>query len=155
MSRLFEPWQLGTLTLSNRIVVAPMCQYAAVDGVPQDWHLMHYGTLAMSAAGLLIVEATGVSADGRITPGCAGLYDGAQEAAFTRLVAAIRHNAPPLALAVQLAHAGRKASSRVPWQMGTQIRSSEPEGWPTLAPSALAHIDGEEPPQALDAAGLR
>lgn len=154
MSRLFEPWQLGPLALTNRIVVAPMCQYSATDGVPQDWHTMHYGALAVSAAGLLIVEATGVSAEGRITPGCTGLYDDAQEAAFARLLAALRRHAP-IRIAIQLGHAGRKASSHVPWETGAQIPAADPRGWPTVAPSALPHLPGEEPPSALDAAGLR
>lgn len=154
MSLLFSPWRLGSLELPNRIVVAPMCQYSAVDGVPQDWHLMHYGALAMSGAGLLIMEATGVNAEGRITPGCTGLWNDAQEAAFARLNGVLRrHGSAKLAL--QLGHAGRKASSRVPWDGGRQIRAGEPGFWPALAPSALVHIDGEEPPQALDAAGLR
>lgn len=153
MPHLFDPWSLGDLALDNRIVIAPMCQYSAVDGVPQDWHLMHYGQLAMSAAGLLIVEATAVTEDGRITAGCLGLYDDAQAAAFQRLLAALRRVAP-IRLAVQLAHAGRKASSQVPWQGGQQVPLGEPGSWPAVAPSALPHLPGEQAPQALDDAGL-
>lgn len=153
MSELFSPWRLGALELANRIVVAPMCQYSAVDGHATDWHLMHLGQLAMSAAGLLIVEATAVSPEGRITNGCLGLYDDGHEAALSRVVGSIRRHAP-IKLAIQLGHAGRKASSRVPWEDGGQIRATEPGGWKALGPSAIAHIDGEELPQALDAAGL-
>jgi 2,4-dienoyl-CoA reductase-like NADH-dependent reductase (Old Yellow Enzyme family) len=154
MIRLFDPWQLGPLPLSNRIAVAPMCQYSAIDGVLQDWHRMHYGQLAISGAGLLIMEATGVSAQGRITPGCTGLYDDAQEQAFTRLLEMLRALAP-IKLALQLAHAGRKASSHVPWHGGMQIRQGEDGAWPAVSASALPHLPGEEAPQALDADGLR
>ena len=153
MSRLFSPWQLGDLPLSNRIVVAPMCQYSAADGTPGDWHLMHLGQLAISGAGLLILEATAVSAVGRITPGCLGLYSDANEAALAGIVAALRA-VSPIAIAIQLGHAGRKGSSRVPWEAGTQIRPDEPGGWLAEAPSALPHADAEVPPVALDAAGL-
>ncbi|MFO1327438.1 MAG: NADH:flavin oxidoreductase/NADH oxidase [Rubrivivax sp.] len=154
MPQLFTPWTLGPLTPANRIVIAPMCQYSAVEGVPQDWHTVHYGSLALSAAGLLIVEATAVSAEGRITPGCTGLWNHAQERAFARLLETIRRHAP-IALAVQLAHAGRKASSHVPWNGGLQIRLGEPGAWPAVSASALPQLPGEEPPAALDAAGLR
>jgi 2,4-dienoyl-CoA reductase-like NADH-dependent reductase (Old Yellow Enzyme family) len=153
MSRLFEPLQIGPLGLANRIVVAPMCQYSASDGTPGDWHLMHLGQLAISGAGLLIVEATAVSPQGRITPGDLGLYSDDNEAALRRIVASVREHAP-IRWAVQLAHAGRKGSSRAPWDGGTQIRSGEPGGWLAEAPSAVPHAEGEEPPLALDAAGL-
>jgi 2,4-dienoyl-CoA reductase-like NADH-dependent reductase (Old Yellow Enzyme family) len=153
MPLLFEPIALGPLTLANRIIVAPMCQYSASDGSPGDWHLMHLGQLAMSGAGLLILEATAVSDVGRISPQDLGLYNDANEAALARIVAAIRHMSP-IALAVQLGHAGRKASSRAPWDGGHQIRSTEPGGWPAEAPSAVPHVAGEEAPAALDAQGL-
>ncbi|WP_028313042.1 NADH:flavin oxidoreductase/NADH oxidase [Derxia gummosa] len=153
MPKLFTPLALGPLELPNRIVIAPMCQYSATDGLPADWHLMHYGTLALSGAGLLIVEATAVTPEGRITAADLGLWSDAHAAALARLLASLRrHSAMPLA--IQLAHAGRKASSRVPWEGGSQLRPGEPGGWPTLAPSALAHAEGELPPAALDAAGL-
>ena len=144
---------LGPLTLANRIIVAPMCQYSASDGSPGDWHLMHLGQLAMSGAGLLILEATAISAEGRISPQDLGLYNDANEAALARIVNAIR-GMSPIALAVQLGHAGRKASSRAPWDGGHQIRSTEPGGWRAEAPSALPHGADEEAPLALDAAGL-
>ena len=153
MSRLFEPLQLGTLALPNRILIAPMCQYSATEGTPGDWHLIHLGHLALSGAGLLIVEATAVSPEGRITPGDLGLYDDANEAGIARVLAAVRA-CSPIALALQLAHAGRKGSSRVPWEGGTQIGSREPGGWKAVSASAEPHAAGEEPPLALDAAGL-
>ena len=153
MSRLFEPLSLGPLTLANRIVIAPMCQYSAVDGTPGDWHLMHLGALAVSGAGMLILEATAVSAVGRISPQDLGLYSDDNEAALARLVSALRAHSP-IALAIQLGHAGRKASSRAPWHGGHQIRSDEPGGWRAEAPSAVPHGASEEAPAALDAAGL-
>lgn len=151
--RLFSPLQLGPLTLPNRIVIAPMCQYSAIDGVAQDWHLMHLGQMATSGAGLLIIEATGVTPEGRITPGCLGLYDDATEAALGNIVRAIRKHSD-MPLAIQLGHAGRKASSHAPWHGGMLIPIDE-GGWPTLAPSALEHLPGERLPQALDDAGLQ
>ncbi len=153
MSPLFTPLTLGPLTLPNRIVIAPMCQYSAVDGNATDWHLIHLGQLALSGAGLLIVEATAVSAAGRITPGCLGLYNDANEAALARVLQALRAHSP-MPLAIQLGHAGRKASSHVPWDGGQQI-PLDAGGWIAQAPSALAHIDGEQPPAALDATGLQ
>ena len=113
MSRLFEPLRLGGLSLENRIVIAPMCQYTAGDGNMTDWHLIHLGKLALSGAGLLVVEATAVSPEGRITAQDVGLYNDENEAAIARVLAAIRTYSP-MPVAVQLAHAGRKASSNVP-----------------------------------------
>ena len=153
MSHLFEPLQIGRLALANRIVIAPMCQYSADQGTPGDWHMIHLGHLALSGAGLLVVEATAVSAEGRITPGDLGLYSDANEAGLARILKAIRAHAP-IAVAMQLAHAGRKASSRAPWEGGAQIPSDATGGWKAEAPSALPHAAGEEPPQALDSAGL-
>jgi 2,4-dienoyl-CoA reductase-like NADH-dependent reductase (Old Yellow Enzyme family) len=152
MTHLFDPWRLGALSLANRIVVAPMCQYSAVDGVVGDWHQMHLGQMAVSGAGLLILEATAVEARGRITNGCLALHDDAQEQALTRLLASLRRYSP-VKLAIQLAHAGRKASSRAPWDGGTQLTSKEAGSWPAVAPSALPHSAGEDAPLALDAAG--
>ena len=153
MTRLFDPWQIGPLALPNRIVIAPMCQYSAQDGVVGDWHLAHLGQLAISGAGLLIVEATGVEREGRITAGCVALHDDAQEAALARVVGAVRQMAP-VKMAIQLAHAGRKASSRAPWDGGQQVRPDQPGGWQAVSPSALPHAPGEVPPTALDADGL-
>lgn len=151
-SLLFSPLQLRGLTLENRIVVAPMCQYSAVDGVPGDWHLVHLGQLAQSGAGLVIVEATGVVPEGRISPGCPGLYDDATEAAFARLVRhhhALGHGR----IGIQLAHAGRKGSTDLPWQGGGPV-PAEAGGWTPEAPSALPYLPEWLVPQALDAAGL-
>jgi 2,4-dienoyl-CoA reductase-like NADH-dependent reductase (Old Yellow Enzyme family) len=153
MSRLFSPFTIGPLHLSNRIVVAPMCQYSAEQGSATDWHLMHLGQLALSGAGLLIIEATAVSAVGRISSGDLGLYSDANAAALARVLAAVRRYTPT-PVAIQLAHAGRKASVRVPWTGGRQIAPNEEDGWQTLAPSALAYNSGEHAPLALDPAGL-
>lgn len=152
-SHLFEPLQLGPLRIDNRIVIAPMCQYSATDGTPGDWHLIHLGHLALSGAGLLIIEATAVEADGRISPGDLGLYCDANEEGLARVLSATRAHSP-IKIAVQLGHAGRKASSRAPWEGGRQIRPDEPGGWKACAPSAVPHAPTEDPPVALDAAGL-
>lgn len=152
MSQLFSPFSIGNLVLKNRIVIAPMCQYSSVNGEANDWHLLHLGHLALSGAGLLVIEATAVEADGRITPADLGLWSDATEAALGRVLASVRaHSTMPLM--IQLAHAGRKASSHVPWD-GGQLIPPEQGGWRPWAPSALAHLDGEAPPQALAAAGL-
>ena len=154
MSQLFTPLKIGSLELPNRIVIAPMCQYSAAEGSASDWHLIHLGHLALSGAGLLIVEATAVSPEGRISPADLGLYSDANEAALACVLDALRpHSA--MKLAVQLAHAGRKASSHVPWQSGKQIRPDEPTGWQTVAPSAVPHAPTEVAPTALDASGMQ
>jgi 2,4-dienoyl-CoA reductase-like NADH-dependent reductase (Old Yellow Enzyme family) len=129
-----------------------MCQYSARDGVANEWHMVHLGTMALSGAGMLCIEATAVEAAGRITPGCLGLYDDATEAALKPILAAIRKHAKT-AVAIQLAHAGRKASSREPWNGGQQIPLAD-GGWPASGPSAVPHKEGEASPQALDETGL-
>ena len=154
MSSLFEPFRIGELALVNRIVIAPMCQYSASEGSAGDWHLIHLGHLALSGAAMLIVEATAVSPEGRITATDLGLYSDANEAALARVLGAVRANAP-IAIGMQLAHAGRKGSSRAPWDGGAQVAIGEPGGWRTVAPSPLPHASGEQPPAALDAAGLQ
>jgi len=152
MSLLFTPLTSRSVTFPNRIVVSPMCQYVAEDGFPNDWHLAHLLQLAVSGAGMLTIESTAVEPDGRITPGDLGLWDEAHEAAFATLMHSIRrHSTIPVTL--QLAHAGRKASSDVPWR-GGQLLLPEQGGWRTHGPSALAHKEGEPAPIALDAAGL-
>ena len=153
MSRLFEPLRLGALEIDNRIVIAPMCQYSANEGAATDWHMIHLGHLALSGAGLMILEATAVSPEGRISPQDLGLYSSADEAALARVLDAVRTYSP-IKVAVQLAHAGRKASSRRPWEGGSQIRPDEPMGWQTVAPSPVPHAPDEVPPTALDGAGL-
>ena len=152
-AQLFTPLQLGQLRLDNRIVIAPMCQYSATDGTPGDWHLIHLGHLALSGAGLMILEATAVEAEGRISPGDLGLYSDANEEGLARVLAAARAHSP-IKIAMQLGHAGRKASSRAPWEGGKQIRPEEPGGWKAHAPSAVPHSPTEDAPIALDTAGL-
>ena len=152
MSALFTPLSLRELTLANRITISPMCQYSAHEGRPNDWHQVHYGTLALSGAALLCIEATGVEPEGRITPGCLGLWDDATEAAFEPMLETIRRYSP-IAVAIQLAHAGRKGSSHVPWKGGQQIEIGE-GGWLAPAPSAVPQREGELPPVALDDAGI-
>jgi 2,4-dienoyl-CoA reductase-like NADH-dependent reductase (Old Yellow Enzyme family) len=153
VSQLFKPLTLGALRLANRIVIAPMCQYSADDGSATDWHTMHLGTLALSGAGLLILEATAVSREARISPFDLGLYSDRNESALARALAAVRMYSP-MPVAVQLAHAGRKASSRPPWEGGGQIPAVDALGWRTVSASALPHAEGEEPPVALDRAGM-
>src|SRR4051812_19798145 len=128
MSSLFQPFAIGALRLANRIVIAPMCQYSASEGSATDWHLIHLGHLALSGAGLLIIEATAVSPEGRITPTDLGLYCDANERALARVLEAVRGQSP-MPIGMQLAHAGRKASSRAPWDGGAQIRLGEPGSW--------------------------
>lgn len=153
MSRLFDTWRLGSLELANRIVIAPMCQYSAEDGSAGDWHMIHLGHLALSGAGLLTIEATAISPEARISATDLGLYSDANETALARVLTAIRANSN-MPVAIQLSHAGRKASSRAPWDGGTQITPEQPQGWQTEAPSAVPHAEGDGPPTALDRAGL-
>jgi 2,4-dienoyl-CoA reductase-like NADH-dependent reductase (Old Yellow Enzyme family) len=152
MSALFQPIELRGLKLPNRIMVSPMCQYSAVDGAATDWHFTHINSLALSGAAMFCIEATHVEAIGRITPGCLGLWNDATEAALRPILAAARKYAKA-AIAMQLAHAGRKGSSHRPWEGGQLIPLSE-GGWQTVAPSAVPQKEGEAPPAALDDAGL-
>ena len=152
MSLLFTPFSLpsprGGLTLPNRIVVAPMCQYSALNGLAADWHLMHWGNLLNSGAGLVTIEATAVLPEGRISPGCLGLWDDATETAMADTLQRARRLAPATAVCIQLSHAGRKASSAAPWDGGKLLSSSE-GGWETFGPSALPHLPTEAPPTAI------
>ena len=150
---LFSPFTLRKLTLANRIVVSPMCQYSAVDGRAVDWHTVHWGQLLQSNAGMFTIEATAVSALGRITYGCLGLYDDACEAALGERLAIARSIAPPIPIAIQLAHAGRKGSSQVPWE-GGQLIPLDQGGWTPVAPSAIAQLEHEALPAPLDLAGI-
>lgn len=152
MSLLFSPYTLGRVVLSNRIVIAPMCQYSSTEGLANDWHLIHLGGLALSGAALLFTEATAVTARGRISPADLGLYNDACEAALGRVVDSVRRHSP-IRLGIQLSHAGRKASSSAPWQGGRQLALAD-GGWQAEAPSALSHNEGELPPEALDQAAL-
>jgi 2,4-dienoyl-CoA reductase-like NADH-dependent reductase (Old Yellow Enzyme family) len=153
MAMLFTPLRVGPLELSNRVVIAPMCQYSAVNGCMSDWHLIHLGHLALSGAGLLTIEATAVLPEGRITDADVGLWNDDTEAAIADVVKSIRRWSD-IPIAVQLAHAGRKASVEVPWAGSAQIPPTEPRGWQTVAPSAVPYVDNDCPPVALDRDGL-
>ena len=136
MSALFQPFKLKDVSLRNRIAIPPMCQYMATDGVVNDWHQVHYPALARGGAGLLIVEATAISPEGRITPGCTGLWNDTQAEALAPIAAAIK--ATGAVPGIQLAHAGRKASANRPWEGDDHIAENDARGWATIAPSALA-----------------
>ena len=136
MSALFAPFALKDVTLRNRIAVPPMCQYSAVDGFVTDWHLPHYVGMARGGAGLVIVEATAVSAEGRITPADTGIWNDAQAEGMAAIASAIgRAGAVP---GIQIAHAGRKASANRPWEGDDHIPDADPRGWETISPSAIA-----------------
>lgn len=147
MSHLFDPIDLRQSRLSNRIVISPMCQYSALDGSATDWHMAHLGSLALSGAGLLCLEATAVAPEGRITPGCLGLWNDENEAALARVLGMLR-SVSPIKIAIQLAHAGRKASSARPWEGGALLAPGQ-GGWQTIAPSAVPQIEHEAPPRAM------
>jgi len=153
VSQLFSPVTFGPLTLSNRIVIAPMCQYSSTDGLANDWHRQHLGMLAQSGAGLLILEATAVLPEGRISYADLGLWDDATEAALTDVIASVKRWSP-MPVGVQLAHAGRKASSARPWDGGGPLPPTDPNGWTVKAPSALPFTANGPTPEALDEAGI-
>lgn len=150
-ARLFSPLQLRSVTIKNRIVVSPMCMYSAEDGVPNSWHMVHLGSRAVGGAGLVIVEATGVSPEGRITPGCLGLWNDQQTEAFKPIVSFIR--AQGAVAGIQLAHAGRKASHDLAFKGGKAL-SVEQGGWTTLAPSALAYSERSPHPREMSPVDL-
>ena len=153
MSALFSPLEVGSLNLANRIVIAPMCQYSAEDGCMTDWHVIHLGHLALSGAALLTIEATAVAPEGRISYADTGLWSDANEEAMGRVLASVRRWSD-MPIAIQLGHAGRKASTEKPWFGGKQIAPGEPNGWQTLAPSPIPFLDGDNPPLELDRDGL-
>ncbi len=157
LSHLFSEFTLtsprGPLTLANRSVIAPMCQYSAHEGQASDWHLMHWGNLLNSGAGMFIIEATGVTPTGRITPFCLGLWDDATAAALDDKLNRARRLAPHMPVCIQLAHSGRKGSSAAPWQ-GGQLLDASHGGWPIQGPSALAQLPHEPPPSALSVADM-
>jgi 2,4-dienoyl-CoA reductase-like NADH-dependent reductase (Old Yellow Enzyme family) len=149
--QLFESLTVGDVTLRNRIAVSPMCEYSAVDGVPTDWHLVHLGSRAVGGAALVFTEATAVSPEGRISPADTGLWNDAQHEAWSRIAGFVAgQGAVP---GIQLAHAGRKASTDVPWRGGKPLDASQ-GGWTPLAPSAIAFDAGYPLPVALDSAGI-
>src|SRR6201990_1290732 len=133
MSTLFSPIRLRELALPNRIMVAPMCQYSAENGEANDWHFTHINTLALSGAAMFCIEATHVEDIGRITPGCLGLYSDANEAALKPILASVRKHSRA-AVAMQLAHAGRKGSSARPWDGGPQNPNGHAGTWQAVAP---------------------
>ena len=153
MTHLFSPLRVGKLELRNRIVIAPMCQYSAEQGCATDWHLIHLGHLALSGAALLTIEATAVVPEGRISARDLGLWSDETEAALARTLESIRRWSD-IPVAIQLAHAGRKASTNVPWEGGAQIPPGAPHGWQTVAPSAVPFSEGQHPPAALDKASM-
>jgi 2,4-dienoyl-CoA reductase-like NADH-dependent reductase (Old Yellow Enzyme family) len=151
MSALFASFPQRSLTLKNRIAVSPMCEYSAVDGVPNDWHFVHLGSRAVGGAAAVITEATAVSPEGRISPQDTGLWNGAQTEAWARITAFVAaQGAVP---GIQLAHAGRKASTHTPWLGHGEVPPAE-GGWQTVAPSAVRYSDDYPLPQALDADGI-
>ena len=137
MSALFSSFKLKDVTLRNRIAVPPMCQYSARDGLTNDWHDAHYTSLARGGAGLLIVEATAVAPEGRITPACLGLWNDEQAAGLAKIAASIK--AAGAVPGIQIGHAGRKASANRPWEGDDHIAEGDPRGWQTIAPSAVAY----------------
>ena len=149
MSLLFTPFTMRGLTLPNRIVIAPMCQYSAVEGCATDWHLIHLGQLALSGAGLLVIEATGVEPQGRISADCVGLYNDDNEAALARVLAVVRRYSR-MPIGIQLSHAGRKASTKRPSDPGPV----DTRAWPLVGPSAVAFSDDRQVPAELDRAGM-
>ncbi|EFL35523.1 salicylyl-CoA 5-hydroxylase [Streptomyces viridochromogenes DSM 40736] len=149
---MFTPFRLRGLTLRNRVVVSPMDMYSAVDGVPGDFHLVHLGARALGGAGLVMTEMVCVSEEGRITPGCAGLYTGRQAEAWRRVTEFVHAQAPGTAIGVQLGHSGRKGSTKVMWE---GMDESLPEGnWPLVAASALPYKPYGQTPRELSRAGL-
>ena len=153
MPALFSPIQLGSLALSNRIIIPPMCTYSAEDGCATSWHLMHYGNLAQSGAGLLIMEATAVEARGRISPFDLGLWNDANQAALHPVIEHLRRysNMP---LCIQLAHAGRKASSAKPWEGGHALPATHPQAWPTISASAEGYLPTDPTPTSATLADI-
>jgi len=145
--KLFTPIQLGGITLPNRIVISPMCQYSADDGCMNDWHFIHLGHLSYSGAGLMMVEATHVTREGRITHGCTGLYSEHNEASIKRVIDTCRRWRQ-MPIGIQIGHAGRKASSQVPWE-GRNWLTPEQSPWETVAPSPIAYGEGWHTPREL------
>jgi 2,4-dienoyl-CoA reductase-like NADH-dependent reductase (Old Yellow Enzyme family) len=148
---LLRPITLGTLQMRNRIVVSPMCEYSAEHGVPNDWHLVHLGSRAVGGAGLVFTEATAVSPEGRISPVDTGIWNDAQAQAWSRIVSFMHGQGAKAG--IQLAHAGRKASTAAPWDGGKPIDAAH-GGWTPVAPSAIPFDQGYPVPAALDDAGI-
>jgi 2,4-dienoyl-CoA reductase-like NADH-dependent reductase (Old Yellow Enzyme family) len=149
---LLSPLTIRGVTLRNRIGVSPMCQYCAVEGLADDWHLVHLGSRAVGGAGLVMVEATAVTRDGRITPGDMGIWEDHHIEPLAR-IARFLHREGAVA-GIQLAHAGRKASCEVPWKGGARLKTPAEGGWPVVAPSPIPFREGDPPPRELDEAGI-
>ncbi len=147
----FQPFQMREMMVENRLVLSPMCQYSAEDGVPGDWHLMHYGSRAIGGPGLIFTEMTCVAADGRITPGCAGLYTDEQEAAWARITAFVHANSAAK-ICLQLGHAGRKGASKLMWD--GMDRPLEQGAWPIISASPLPYYPESQVPRAMDRADM-
>ncbi len=145
---MFYPFEVSGLRLANRVVVSPMAQYSAVDGHVTDWHLVHLGSRAIGGAGLVMTEMTCVSPEGRITPGCTGLWNDEQQAGWVPIVDFVRRNSEA-AIGLQLGHAGRKGSVKVPWEGGGDHTPLDEGNWPLLAPSAIPWHDGSQTPHAM------
>ena len=149
---MFYPFQVGELRLANRVVVSPMAQYSAVDGLPNDWHLVHLGSRAVGGAGLVMTEMTCVSPEGRITLGCTGLWNGEQQSAWARIVDFV-HQHSHAKIGLQLGHSGRKGSCIVPWE-GDDDQPLASGGWPVMAPSALPYRPAVPAPHAMTRADM-
>lgn len=153
MPGLFDPFPLKNVTLRNRIVASPMCQYSAEDGVANEWHRAHFAGLARGGAGLVVIEATGVSPEGRITPACLGLWNDGQAEALAPIVAEMRRAGT--VTGIQIGHAGRKANANRPWEGDDHIPLDDPRSWETIAPSAIAHGGGlSRVPRAMTQADI-
>jgi len=136
MAALFEAFKLKSVTLKNRIAIPPMCQYMANDGIANQWHEVHYSQLARGGAGLVIVEATAISPEGRISPKCLGIWNDEQAQALANIASSIKHNGS--VAGIQIGHGGRKASTNLPWEGDDHMEEGDPRGWETLSPSAVA-----------------
>ena len=152
MSQLFSPLQLGGLTLSNRIAVSPMCQYSSQDGLFSTWHLQHLSSLAMSGAALVMIEATNVSADGRISDGCTGLWSDEHGRSLADVLAGARKVAGPVNFGIQIGHAGRKGPTQVPWQGGKPLTPDQ--AWTAMAPSPIPLAEGWPTPKEMTLADI-
>ena len=143
---MFQPFRLRDLTLENRVVVSPMCQYSAQDGLPNDWHLVHYGSRAIGGAGLMFTEMTDVSKDARISPGCAGMYNDAHEAAWKRIVDFV-HAQSQTKFCLQLGHAGRKGATKLMWEGIDE--PLEQGAWPIVSASPLPYFPHSVVPREM------
>jgi anthraniloyl-CoA monooxygenase len=148
---MFQPFRLRDMTLGNRVVVSPMCMYSAIDGVPNDWHLVHYGARAIGGAGLMFTEMTDVSAEARISPGCTGLWNDAQETAWKRIVAFVHGNSAAR-FCLQIGHAGRKASTKSMWE--GDARPLDAGNWPVASASPLPYFPESQTPRELTRADM-